>query len=66
VGVTRMGEREHYPSDVSDDQRELFELLLPVAKKQPGGASHGSQCERPRGFVAISYDLLRRRRQTSA
>ena len=32
-----MGELEHYPTNVSDDQWELLEPLLPVAKKQPGG-----------------------------
>lgn len=33
-----MGEVEHYPSNVSDQQWELLEPLLPVAKKQPGGS----------------------------
>jgi hypothetical protein len=37
VGVTKMGELEYYPSNVSDHQWKLLEPLLPVAKKQPGG-----------------------------
>ena len=32
-----MGEREHYPTNVSDDQWELMKPLLPAPKKQPGG-----------------------------
>ena len=32
-----MGEREHYATDMSDDQWELIQPLLPAPKKQSGG-----------------------------
>ena len=33
-----MSEREHYATNVSDQQWALLEPLLPVPKKQPGGS----------------------------
>ena len=35
--VTRMGEREHYATNVSDEEWELMKPLLPAPKKQLGG-----------------------------
>jgi transposase len=52
-----MGEVEYYSSNVNDDQLELLEPLLPVAKKQPGRSGRPPRDRREvlNGIFYVNY-----------